>query len=105
MAKLIVVKRDGSQAEIDGKVGLSLMEIVRDAGYDEMLALCGGNRSCATCHLYIEDKWLGRLPAVTEDESDLLDTSSHRKSNSRLSCQIPFSDALAGIKVTFPPED
>ncbi len=105
MATITVVKGDGSETDIEGKIGYSVMEIVRDSGFDELLALCGGNRSCATCHMFIDDKWLAKLPPVTSDESDLLDTSAHRKGNSRLTCQIPFTEELSGLRVTFPPED
>jgi ferredoxin, 2Fe-2S len=103
MAKLIVVSRDGTESEIEGQAGLSVMEIIRDAGFDELLALCGGCCSCATCHIHVEAR--DGLPAISEDENDLLDSSSFRNETSRLSCQIPFSDALDGLRVTIAPED
>jgi len=99
MAKLIVLDRTGSETILDGQPGLSIMEIVRQAGFDEMLALCGGCCSCATCHVHVDEAFLEALPAISEDENDLLDGSEHRQSNSRLSCQIRFSDELNGLKV------
>ncbi|WP_068078013.1 2Fe-2S iron-sulfur cluster-binding protein [Novosphingobium lentum] len=105
MPTLIVAKRDGSEQTVDAGTNISVMEIVRDAGFDELLALCGGCCSCATCHVYVDDSFADKLPAITADESDLLDSSDHRQANSRLSCQITFTSALDGMRVTIAPED
>jgi len=105
MARLTITGRDGRQATIDGKSGWSVMENIRDAGFDELLALCGGCCSCATCHVHVAAEWLPRLKPMQADEDDLLDTSDHRRSNSRLSCQIEFDEALDGLSVTIAPED
>ena len=105
MPKMIVVTREGDETTVEGETGLSVMEVIRDNGFDELLALCGGCCSCATCHVYVDDEFAEQLPAMSEDENDLLDSSDHRTELSRLSCQIPFSDALDGIKVTIAPED
>ncbi len=105
MAKLIVVSRDGSEKEIEGQAGLSVMEVIRDNGFDELLALCGGCCSCATCHIHVDPAFADKVAPISEDENDLLDSSSHRDGNSRLSCQIPFSDALDGLRVTIAAED
>jgi 2Fe-2S ferredoxin len=105
MPKLTVVTRDGDERTVDGEVGLSVMEIIRENGFDELLALCGGCCSCATCHVHVEGEWLHLLPEMSADEDDLLDSSDARGANSRLSCQISFTDALDGIKVTIAPED
>lgn len=105
MPKLIVVDRAGAEKAVDGDVGLSVMEIIRDRGFDELLALCGGSCSCATCHIVVDDAWTDRLGKVSADEDDLLDSSEHRVAGSRLSCQITFTAALDGLKVTIAPED
>jgi len=105
MPKLIVVNREGEERAVDGDNGLSVMEIVRDNGFDELLALCGGCCSCATCHVYIDPAFADKLPAMSEDENDLLDSSDHRNEQSRLSCQIMLSDDLDGLRVTIAPED
>lgn len=105
MANLIVVTRDGAEHTVQAQAGLSVMEIIRDAGFDELLALCGGCCSCATCHIHVDDAWTGDLAKMSEDENDLLDSSSFRNETSRLSCQIPFSDALDGLRVTIAQED
>jgi 2Fe-2S ferredoxin len=105
MPKLIVVTREGEEREIDGEAGLSVMEVIRDAGIDEVLALCGGCCSCATCHVHVDPDFAAKLPPMSEDENDLLDSSSDRNENSRLSCQIELTDALDGLKVTVAAED
>ncbi len=105
MPKLIVTRRDGETQEIDGKSGLSVMEVIRDAGVDELLALCGGCCSCATCHVHVDPEFAGLLAPMGEDENDLLDSSDHRDERSRLSCQIPFGDDLDGLRVTIAQED
>ncbi|OJU15431.1 MAG: ferredoxin [Sphingomonas sp. 66-10] len=105
MPKLIVVTRDGEERALDGEAGLSVMEVIRDGGIDEILALCGGCCSCATCHIHVDPEFSAKLPPMSEDENDLLDSSSDRDETSRLSCQIPFSDALDGMKVRIAEED
>lgn len=105
MPKLIVTKRDGATVELDGTVGLSVMEVIRDGGIDELLALCGGCCSCATCHVHVDPEWADKVKPMGEDENDLLDSSDHRNETSRLSCQIDFTAALDGLKVTIAPED
>ncbi|MDF0542169.1 2Fe-2S iron-sulfur cluster-binding protein [Sphingobium sp. H39-3-25] len=105
MPKLIVVNRAGDETTIDAENGLSVMEAIRDNGFDELLALCGGCCSCATCHVYVDADSADGLPAISEDENDLLDSSDHRNERSRLSCQIVMSDALDGLRVEIAPED
>jgi 2Fe-2S ferredoxin len=105
MPKLIVVTREGAESTIEGEAGLSVMEVIRDSGIDELLALCGGCCSCATCHIHVDPAFADVLPPMSEDENDLLDSSDHRNDSSRLSCQIPFGDALDGLRVTIAPED
>ncbi|MDO7843526.1 2Fe-2S iron-sulfur cluster-binding protein [Sphingomonas immobilis] len=105
MPKLIVVTREGEERELDGADGHSVMEVIRDAGIDELLALCGGCCSCATCHVHVDPEFAAKLPPMSEDENDLLDSTSDRNEYSRLSCQLPFSAALDGLKVTIGAED
>lgn len=105
MAKLIVVNREGVESEVEATEGHSVMEIIRDTGFDELLALCGGCCSCATCHVYVDSSFADKLPAMSEDENDLLDSSDHRTETSRLSCQIMFNADLDSLKVTIAPED
>lgn len=105
MPKLFVVDRAGTSHEIDAVTGESVMEAIRDAGLDELLALCGGCCSCATCHVHVDPAFSAMLSPMSEDENDLLDSSDARNERSRLSCQIPVSDKLDGLRVTIAAED
>jgi 2Fe-2S ferredoxin len=105
MPKLIVVTREGEEREIIGEAGLSVMEVIRDAGIDEILALCGGCCSCATCHIHVDPEFAAKLKPMGPDENDLLDSTSDRDEFSRLSCQVDFTDALDGLKVRIATED
>jgi 2Fe-2S ferredoxin len=105
MPKLIVVNREGEETAVEASAGLSVMEVIRDNGFDELLALCGGCCSCATCHIFVDEAFADKIEPISEDENDLLDSSDHRQANSRLSCQIPFTDELDGLKVQIAPED
>ena len=105
MPKLIVVTRDGAEHAVERCIGWTVMENIRDNGFDELLALCGGCCSCATCHVHVDPDYAGKLRAVKGDEDELLDTSEHRVETSRLSCQILFSAELDGMRVTIAPED
>ena len=105
MPKLIVVTRSGEERAVEADAGLTVMEAIRDNGFDELLALCGGCCSCATCHVHVDPAFADQLPPLSEDEDDLLESSSHRSETSRLSCQIPFTEALDGLKVRIAEED
>jgi 2Fe-2S ferredoxin len=105
MPRLTIVDRAGQEREVEGRAGWSVMEIIRDNGFDELLALCGGCCSCATCHVHVDPEWADRLRARKSDEEELLDTSDHRVETSRLSCQILFAPELDGLRVRIAPED
>lgn len=105
MAELIVTTREGETRTVEAAAGASVMEIIRDAGIDELLALCGGVCSCATCHVHVDPQFADKVPSITEDESDLLDSSSHRDPRSRLSCQIRMTEGLSGLRVLIAQED
>ena len=103
--KLHVTTREGESRSVEAQSGLSVMEIIRDAGFDELLALCGGCCSCATCHVHVDPAHVDLLPPMGDDENDLLDSSSYRNERSRLSCQIQFGNDLDGLAVTIAPDD
>ena len=88
MITIEVTRRDGTSHTVIGDSGLTLLEALRSAGVDDILALCGGCCSCATCHVYIGASHPELSTPVSEDENDLLDGSAHRQSGSRLSCQV-----------------
>ena len=105
MATLIVTMRDGTQRTLHAEPGPSVMEIIRDGGIDDILALCGGSRSCATCHVKVDPAFLNKVGPIGVEEGDLLDSSDHRDSKSRLSCQIPFTSELDGLCVTIVEQE
>jgi len=81
------------------------MQSLRDAGFSELVAMCGGCCSCATCHVHIDPDWMGAVGLPGADENDLLDGSNHRQANSRLSCQIEFNNSLDGLRLAIAPEE
>jgi ferredoxin, 2Fe-2S len=104
MARMTVVDRDGKEHLIDAKPGLKVMEILRELDYG-VAAICGGLCSCATCHVFVDESWVDRLPKRQSDEQDLLtELSDYRPATSRLSCQVEFTAALDGLKVTIAPD-
>ena len=104
MTSIIVTTRDNESRTLELEPEATLMQLICDAGMDELLALCGGVCSCGTCHVYVEDAFLPLLPPVSEDEDLILQESPVRQPNSRLSCQIRLSGALQGLRVTIAPE-
>jgi len=105
MPKIVVVSRGGEETTVEVDEGRTLMEAIRDEGFDELLALCGGCCSCATCHVHIDPAFADKLSPMSEDENDLLDSSDYREATSRLSCQITVTAALDGCKVRIAEED
>ena len=105
MPQLHITTRHGEVRTVDADIGISVMETIRMHGIDEVVALCGGACSCATCHVYVDAGWLDQLSPISADESDLLDSSDHRTNLSRLSCQIRMTDELDGLTLTVAPED
>ncbi len=105
MPRIHVTLRDGSCRIVQAGESQSLKDALKSGGVDEILGLCGGLASCGTCHVHVAESWLGRLPAMRLDEDEVLGFSDWRQANSRLSCQIPLTEALDGIAVIVAPED
>ena len=103
MLKMIVTPPAGDPVAIDAQAGLSVMEVIRDAGFESLAALCGGCCSCATCHVYVDTACAGSMTPMSEDEDALLDGAEWREATSRLSCQIAFVAALDGMAVRIAP--
>jgi 2Fe-2S ferredoxin len=98
-----IVGADGQRRALAAKPGRSLMQTAVDAGISGIAADCGGCLTCATCHVYVDDAWLAKLPAPSQDELAMLEmTSSERRASSRLSCQIVLHETLDGLCVTLP---
>ena len=105
MPTIVVTTREKQERVLEAKIGQSVMQIIRDGGIDELLALCGGACSCATCHVHVDPAFADKLPPISLDESDLLDSSQHRDEHSRLSCQLPFRAEMDGLRVRISEED
>lgn len=103
MPKVTFIAHDGASRSVEEPDGVSVMRAAQNAGVDGIIAECGGSMMCATCHVYVRDPWLGKLPQMTATEDEMLTmTVSERKPSSRLSCQIILSAALDGITVELP---
>jgi ferredoxin, 2Fe-2S len=105
MLRMIIVDRAGRESTVDVREGLTLLENIHNAGFGEVLALCGGSCSCATCHVFVGDDGIEKVGAAAGDESELLESSLHREPESRLSCQINVTAELDGLRVTIAPEE
>jgi 2Fe-2S ferredoxin len=103
MPMIVVRLRTGETRRVEAAAEHSIMETLRAGGIDEIEALCGGSCACATCHVYIDDKFKDRLPPLSAAENDLLDASDSRRANSRLSCQITVTQELDGLEVEIAP--
>jgi 2Fe-2S ferredoxin len=105
MPTIYVTDIYGQEHTIDAPAGRKLMEILREYDFG-IAASCGGYCSCATCHVYVDPSWVDRLPQIQSDEQDLLSMlTTYDKHTSRLSCQVLFTDALDGIRLTVAPEE
>lgn len=105
MAAMIITDRDGAEHRIEGKVGVSIMETLREYEWGSA-AICGGMCSCATCHVYVGPDWIGRLPPAQPEERELLEElEGYRPAESRLSCQVPFEEELAGLTITLAEDE
>ena len=100
-AKVIAVDREGQEHEIEGTIGWSVMEVVREAGLP-IEAACGGCCACATCHVYVDEAFLAKTGEQQEMEKSMLDFAENVQANSRLSCQITVTADLDGLRVTTP---
>ena len=103
MSTIFVTDREENTYELKAEIGLTLMEIIRDAGLD-IEAACGGCCACATCHLYIDKNWKEKLAKIEMEEESMLDQAFHVTSQSRLGCQIEYNNNINGIKLTLAPE-
>ena len=102
MAKITYKDFQGNSKTIEVEKGLSVMEGAIQNNISGIDADCGGSMACATCHVYVEEKWLDKLPKADDGEVDMIDMAFEPKKNSRLSCQIMITDELDGLTVITP---
>ncbi len=104
MPRITFVQPDGSRQTVDAPVGRSVMEAARDHDVPGILAGCGGDCACATCHCYVDPEWLPRLPPKKDDEAGLIDFAWEPRENSRLTCQLPVTEELDGLVLYVPQQ-
>ena len=102
MPKIKYIDHEGNSKTIEVENGLSVMEGAIQNNIPGIDADCGGSMACATCHVYVEEKWVNKLPKAEDAEVDMIDMAFEPKKNSRLSCQLIVSDELNGLTVTTP---
>ena len=102
MPKINYIDNLNNTKTIEVENGLSVMEGAIQNNIPGIDADCGGSMACATCHVYVEEKWLDKIPKPIDAEIDMIDMAYEPKKNSRLSCQLIISDELDGLKVTIP---
>ena len=102
MAKITYKDNQGNSKTVNVNNGLSVMEGAIQNEIPGIDADCGGSMACATCHVYVKEEWLNKLPKAEDAEVDMIDMAFEPKKNSRLSCQIIVSDKVDGLEVTTP---
>jgi 2Fe-2S ferredoxin len=102
MSKITYITSDEKTHTIDVENGLTVMEGAVQNNIPGIDADCGGGMACATCHVYVKENWLDKLPKKEDGEEDMLDMAYEPKQNSRLSCQLVVSDEIDGLEVVIP---
>ena len=102
MPKITNKTNDNKTHTIEVENGLTVMEGAIQNDIPGIDADCGGGMSCATCHVYVSEEWLDKLPVKEDGEEDMLDMAFEPKKNSRLSCQLIVSETLEGLVVSIP---
>lgn len=103
MPTITFIHPDGRAEPVDAETGDSAMRAAVVHGLDGIVAECGGSLVCATCHVYVDDAWIGRVGPVGDDEDELLaGAAAERRSGSRLSCQIKITPQLDGLILRLP---
>lgn len=105
MPDLIFVEPNGEEKTIDVAIGAKIRDAAIENGIEGIVGACGGNGMCATCHGYLEESFLSKVPEKQEDEEAMLEEAKAEvQSNSRLTCQVLMSTELEGMRVTFPAQ-
>jgi 2Fe-2S ferredoxin len=102
MPKIVFIAHDGEEHTVAADVGRTVMHAAVDNFVPGIVADCGGNCACGTCHGFVDERWLAALPAVQPGEQSLLEGLLETQSNSRLTCQIEVTPALDGLIVRLP---
>ena len=99
MPKIIFITPNGERHEVDAESGYSVMETAINNNIEGIVAECGGACACATCHSYVDEAWIEKMPEMDDMEDSMLDAAYDRRDNSRLTCQLEFNDAWDGLVI------
>ncbi len=103
MVKIIYIEHNGTRHEVDVPEGMTVMEGARDNNIPGIDADCGGACACSTCHVYVDEAWVEKLPPKDPMEADMLDFAwNPDPERSRLTCQIKVTPELEGLVVHMP---
>ncbi|MGA0805905.1 MAG: 2Fe-2S iron-sulfur cluster-binding protein [Pseudohongiellaceae bacterium] len=102
MATVTYISHDGNSIDVDVPPGTSVMQAAVDNMIDGIVGECGGSCGCATCHCYVDEKWVARVPPVSGMEKDMLECVLEPRPNSRLGCQIVVTESLDGLVIRLP---
>lgn len=103
MVSITFIEQGGEEHKVEGAVGQTLMEVAKRNNIPGIPADCGGACACATCHVWVTEDWVSRLPEISEEEDTMIEFGvEEREQGSRLSCQIPVTDELEGIVLRIP---
>ncbi|AKH69359.1 ferredoxin [Spongiibacter sp. IMCC21906] len=102
MPAIKFVSHDGNEVDVQAETGTTVMQAAIDNGIDAILAECGGSCSCATCHCYVDEKWMDKVGPATDIEQDMLTCVLDPEDTSRLSCQITVTDEMDGLVIKLP---
>ena len=102
MAKIKFIEADGKEHQVEAQEGQSVMQAAMDNLVPGIVAECGGFASCATCHGYVDEAWMTKLPPPDAAETGMIECAFHVQPNSRLTCQIKMTPALDGLVVRLP---
>lgn len=105
MPRIQVTELSGEVVFVEGAEGETLMEALKNAGCDDIEAICGGACSCSSCHVYVLDGGFEALGGRNEGEQQLVAESAHFQDNSRLSCQVVLSAAMENLRVAVAPAE
>lgn len=104
MPIVVFTDHEGTDYPVDAPVGKSLMQVAVDHAVPGILGDCGGACSCATCHGYVDVRFVDKLPPRSETEIFMLEGVTERRENSRLCCQIRMRSELEGLRIELPAE-
>ena len=102
MPKITFIEHDGTAHQVTAAPGRSVMQTAGDHQVPGILADCGGNCACATCHVYVDEAWVARLAPPSKEEREMIECALHVRDNSRLSCQLPVTTEVDGLVVRLP---